>query len=108
MKKAINALLTEIDNLANSRRNISMQSFKDYPTVQRLKHLYEDAKMQDANFHNSDRTMDDFISKLVDLTHCSTQYAIAAWYTIEDADRKKPEQAAENYAKKFDVKQTIF
>lgn len=102
MKKAINALLTEIDDLASSRRNISMQSFKDYPTVQRLKHLYEDAKMQDANFHKKP-VMDNFILKLVDITGLSKTYAIAAWYTLDDADRENPEQAAENYAKKFDL-----
>ena len=40
-KQAIKDLLSEIDNLASCQRNISMQSFKDYSTVNRLRRLVE-------------------------------------------------------------------
>jgi len=44
VKKAINNLIFEIDNLASCQRNISMQSFKDYPEVNALRRLVEDKK----------------------------------------------------------------
>lgn len=52
--------------------------------------------------------MQDFISKLVDLTYCSTEYAVAAWYTLQDHDKDNPKKAAVNYVRKFNLNRASF
>ena len=52
--------------------------------------------------------MTEFVAKLVDLTYCSTEYAVAAFHTLTDYDREKPIQAAKNYAKKFNLNRKSF
>lgn len=48
--------------------------------------------------------MNEFVAKLVDLTYCSTEYAIAAWHTLVDNDKENPIQSAKDYAKKHDLR----
>ncbi|KKL20323.1 hypothetical protein LCGC14_2456570 [marine sediment metagenome] len=47
--------------------------------------------------------MNEFVSKLVNLTYCSTEYAVAAWETLTDSDREQPRQAAKDYANKHNL-----
>ena len=40
-RQAIRDLIFEVDNLASYQRNISMQSFKDYPEIRKLRENLE-------------------------------------------------------------------
>lgn len=53
-------------------------------------------------------TMQEFVSKLVDLTYCSTEYAVAAYYTLQDHDKDNPERAAINYVRRFNLSRKSF
>jgi hypothetical protein len=42
----------------------------------------------------------DFVHTLVDLTYCSTEYAMGKWGELSDEDKENPEQAARDFVKK--------
>jgi len=52
--------------------------------------------------------MDDFVRNLVNLTYCSTEYAVAAWHTLTDGAKEHPEQAAREYVQKFGLNRNSF
>lgn len=52
--------------------------------------------------------MDEFVSELVDLTYCSTEYAVAAYQTLDDGDRANPVQAAIDYVRKHNLNRASF
>ncbi len=52
--------------------------------------------------------MNDFVAKLVDLTYCSTEYAVAVWHTLTDNDRDNPIQSAKDYVNKHNLTRKSF
>ena len=47
-----------------------------------------------------------FLNELRQLTGCSKEYCIAAWYTLTDAAKLTPKESANIYAKQFNITKT--
>lgn len=44
--------------------------------------------------------MQDFVSTLVNLTYCSTEFAVGMWNELSDEEKENPVKAAEDLAKR--------